>query len=466
MAIVKSLVILLRGNTSRLTSDFKPASKAIQGLKTQFTSTFTNVGLKIAGLAGAIVGVTSLAGAMMKLNSQFAKIDELAKAADKIGMTVAEMQALELAAGLAGSDVAAAEKAMLKFSQTLGRAQTGDTAAIEALDQIGLSVADFQNLSAIESFGLVSDSINQLGTQAQQTAAVMDIFGRGGTEIFNLIRGGSAAVQQAQADIQELGLELSRVDAAKVEMANDAWTRMQMLINGVFQQIAVALAPVFTALIETVLEMAKQSGFMGTVATTALEAITIGIEIVSRSFNFMMGVIRLVQTLFVSFFSLVLNGLAQVEKALIYLGGQQFDFGIANLASEVDKVMMDLGRKMENNFGQAFGTNDFVEKFKQKLDDVAARSEDIVKNIDTKPFAEPLEPEIEIKEENIKGNLNVQSAERGSQEAFATIFGQQRGPLQAIVDATKEGNQILVQIGQKLDRNQMPQLAIAGDVFP
>jgi hypothetical protein len=469
VAIVKSLTILLRGNTSKLKSDFKPAKQAVSGLQKQFSATFTNVGLKIAGLAGAIVGVTSLAGAMMKLNTQFSKLDDLAKSADKIGATVGEMQALELAAKLSGTELAAAETAMLKLSQTLGKAISGDSAAVKALESIGLTVADFENLNPNEAFGKVSDAINQLGSQAEQTAAIMSIFGRGGTEVFNLIKGGSATINQATADIQSFGLELNRVDAAKIEMANDAWTKMQMMIDGLFQQIAVALAPAFTALIETIIELTKNSGVMGSVATTSLDLIIAGVDIASRSFSFMAGVVRSVQTAFATVLSFILKGLAQIEKALIMFGGQSFDFGIATLAKAADEVAADLGKKAGENFSQAFGKNDFSEKFKSKLAEIESRATEIAENVDKKAFARPLTPEVEIKEDNIKldkVDLNVASATGGSQEAFATIFGQQQRPMEAIVQATQQGNQILTQISNKLDRNQMPQLAIAGDVFP
>jgi len=463
VAIIKSLSILLRGDTSRLRRDFSPAKKQLAVLKNQTSSIFKGVGFKIAGLAGAVVGFTSLAGAMLKVNSAFKAIDTLAKSADKIGATVGEMQSLGLAAKLSGTSMEAVERSMLKFSQTLGKAIGGDTTAIKALEKLGLTVNDFEGLSATQSFGLVSDAINKLGSQAEMTSATMEIFGRGGTEIFNLIKGGSAAVDSAAESINAFGGELSRVDAAKVELANDAWTKMQTMLDGVFQRIAVGVAPAFAALIETVMELSQSTGVMGSISTFVLDSMVTGIEIVSRSFSFMAGVVRSIQTVFVSVAAVILNGLAQIESALIAFGGSTFDFGIQAIADAADTAAGELAGMAMDNFSQAFGKNDFVEKFEQKMGEIQGRAEDIADKVEGSVFAKAISPDVTIDQKKLDAAVDLKSAGRGSQEAFATIFGQQK-PMDSVVAATEKGNTILEQIRDGLVGTGGPRLAFGTGV--
>ena len=464
MAIVKSLMILLRGNTGRLKNDFRPAKKALTDLRTQATSVFKGVAFRITGIAGAVVGVTSLATAMVKLNSQFNRVDEIAKTADKIGTTVGEMQALALAAKLAGSDLGSVERSMIRFSQTLGKAISGDATSVKALENIGLSIESFEGLGATESFGLVSDAINKLGSQAEQTAATMEIFGRGGTEIFNLIKGGSEAINAATEDIQSFGGELSRIDAAKVEMANDAWTRMQALIDGLFQRLAVSVAPAFTALIETIFELTRSTSGFGDMGVFVLESITAGVEIVSRSFSFMAGIVRSVQSVFATLLSFVLDGLAKIEMALVAFGGQSFNFGIAALSQVADSAAQELANLANQNFAEAFGDNTFLNTFRSKLGEIESRAAQIASNVEGKIFAAPITPEIQVDQKKLQANVNLASAERGSQEAFATIFGGAK-PMDEVVAAQQEGNGILEQIKNSLVRQNRPQLAVEGDLL-
>jgi hypothetical protein len=279
----------------------------------------------------------------------------------------------------------------------LGKAFGGDASAAKSLAKIGLSIKDFDGLSATDSLGLVFDTIKGLESQAEKTAAMMEIFGRGGVEIFNLMEGGSAAIKQATKDIQGFGGELSRVDAAQVEQANDAWTRMQTLIDSVFQQLSVGLAPVFTSVVELITESGSEMQKFGSVSAQTTEILVTGIEFINRAWNFFLASINMARSLLLTMVAEGLSNLSRLEQALIKIGGVKFDFGITELAAATSQAQKEFDQLAARQFGQATGENKFANDLRSKLDDIKNKSKEIAAAVEDNIFAKPIKPEFDLK---------------------------------------------------------------------
>lgn len=66
--------------------------------------------------------------------------------------------------------------------------------------------------------------------------------------MISVLSQGSEAIEEQIKEAEKLGLAYSRVDAARVEEANDAWTRMASAIGGVVDRIVIDLAPLIEKL--------------------------------------------------------------------------------------------------------------------------------------------------------------------------------------------------------------------------
>jgi hypothetical protein len=207
-------------------------------------------GLKSAllGPLGAITGVLAGGGIAAGIKMAADRIDDLAKSSDRLGIATQSLAGLRLAATEAGASAQDLDTGMAKLQKTIADGAAGNKTAKDSLDAIGLSVSALSGMHADDQFKAVADAIKGLGNAGERTAATIDIFGRGGMSLANTLALGSEGLNQATKDAEALGLAISRVDAAKVEEANDAFGRIGKAIEGVFNKVTVLIAPLITGL--------------------------------------------------------------------------------------------------------------------------------------------------------------------------------------------------------------------------
>src|SRR5207247_2365101 len=93
----------------------------------------------------------------------------------------------------------------------------------------------------------IADKISKIENPAERATAAMQIFGKSGQQLLPLMMSGAEGLAAAQKEAEKLGLTYNRVDAAKVEAANDSMTRMKAVVTGVGNQLAIQLAPFIDA---------------------------------------------------------------------------------------------------------------------------------------------------------------------------------------------------------------------------
>lgn len=222
---IANLKAMLTLDTSKWMSGFSSAGKTAQtfvgGLQSKLIPSMGGLG---AQLGTAAAGVLSVGAALGSLNAGMNQIDRHAKLADRLGITVEEVQKLSLAADLAGTDVELLAKSMLKMGKNIGSG--GMT-----LDKRLFAVAD--SLAAIPDAG-------------KRAKRAEEIFGKGGLELINVLIQGGKGIRDSANAIDRFGLGMSRIDAAKVEAANDAWTELSTVIGGLRNKFAVELSPTMT----------------------------------------------------------------------------------------------------------------------------------------------------------------------------------------------------------------------------
>ncbi len=89
----------------------------------------------------------------------------------------------------------------------------------------------------------LADALARVENASERVALSQRILGRSGSRLINTLQGGSDALREQVEEAKRLGLAVNRIDAAKVEAANDATTRMRASVQGVINTIAVTMAP-------------------------------------------------------------------------------------------------------------------------------------------------------------------------------------------------------------------------------
>jgi len=221
------------------------AGGAVQG----YADRVAGVALKVAGSLAAIFSVAKLTGAV---NDTINAIDDLAKSADRIGVSTEELQTFRLAADLAGISVESLTTAFRFSQRALSEAASGTKEYADTFRMLGLSVSALQQMSPAEQFRAITNALQAVGNQADRTRLAMEVFGRGGSAMLTF---NTASLEDAANTIGRVGGAISRLDAAKVEEANDAMTRMKAAASMLWSEIVIMLAPAIEAAADMFIEM-------------------------------------------------------------------------------------------------------------------------------------------------------------------------------------------------------------------
>lgn len=113
--------------------------------------------------------------------------DEIDKASRRTGIAVDELQILQLATKLAGTEFSAIEKGLKTFNNNLFDFKKGTGEAKDAFNTLKLSFKDLENLTVSEQLETILLRANQLDKQFEKSAVLADLFGaRTGTALLPL----------------------------------------------------------------------------------------------------------------------------------------------------------------------------------------------------------------------------------------------------------------------------------------
>ncbi len=256
----------------RIIAEFSAQNKA-KGAMAGFRRDLQHTVRGIRRMATATLALAGVGGFGYMVKKQMAVIDSTAKLSDRLGIGTESLVAMQHAAKISGVETATLNKSLEVFSRRLGEVDMGVGQARHALDSLGLSYVDLINKSPDSLIGIIADQINQLGTQSQKAAAANYLFGRSGQQLLNLFDQGSAGIREYQREAEKLGITFSRFEAKQVEAANDAMTRLQSAMGGVFRTAAIELAPMVEDLATSFTKWATASGGLSDQLQDAADAI-------------------------------------------------------------------------------------------------------------------------------------------------------------------------------------------------
>ncbi|MCC6423552.1 MAG: hypothetical protein IT447_08750 [Phycisphaerales bacterium] len=232
----------------------------------------------IAQAAAVIGSALTIREVTRQVSEAMDAIDRTAKAADVAGMTTEAYIGLAHAADMAGVESASLEMGLRKLQTNLVDATAGAGEAGDALAKRGLDAGTLLTAGPDAAVGTIADALNRLPSAAERSAAAAKIFGeRAGPELLNMLSAGSEGIRMSQEEAAKLGLTMGRVDAAKVEQANDAISNMGKLFTGVMNHVAVALAPYLEGLAKKFIEVGAAGEGIGPKIAGAVEWVAMAV---------------------------------------------------------------------------------------------------------------------------------------------------------------------------------------------
>lgn len=194
----------------------------------------------LAGL-GVAVGVGAFVGFIRK-SSEAA--DQVGKLGQKVGASVQNLSALNLAAATADVGTDQLTVGLTFLNRKISDLVDGSPQVQTAFRQLGLSARDFKGKDAVQSFELVSQRMAQLGDGARKTQTAVEIFGRSGAQLIPLMNdladeGLASVIERAR----ELGVLFDEETVAATQKLNDDLKLLQMQAQGLGVQLATGMAP-------------------------------------------------------------------------------------------------------------------------------------------------------------------------------------------------------------------------------
>lgn len=215
-------------------------------------------GLKaFAAAAGATLSLGALG---MAVKSNIDRMDELGKAAQKIGIPVEELSKLEYAGKLADIALDSLTTTLAKFSKNLVEVVgggTNDTGA--ALRAIGVAAVDAQGQlrPTSEIIADVAEEFSVMRDGAGKTALAIALFGKSGAEMIPLLNGGRDAIAGAGRELQQFGGVVTPEATRRAQEFNDNLTRLQTAFSGLLQEAIAPILPELITLTQYFIDLAK-----------------------------------------------------------------------------------------------------------------------------------------------------------------------------------------------------------------
>lgn len=265
MTEVGRLTVRIDADTSGLDKGMKDAQGSVKKFRAAAMPAVKAMAAMTAAAAAATTAVAAFTRAGMNA------IDAQAKLARQLDSTIGGVRGLQLAAEDAGVSTNVINGAMERFSARLGEARRGSGQTADALARLGLNASELASMDVDERMATIADRVRELGLSGDQTADVLRQFGIRNREIVNLMRQGGDAIRDARDEIEDYGLAIDSIDAGTIEAANDALSRVGLVVESVRNSLAVEMAPVVLEIADRFNTAAREAGGWGSVVSGSAE---------------------------------------------------------------------------------------------------------------------------------------------------------------------------------------------------
>lgn len=201
---------------------------------------------KTSAVGLAALGAAAAASLGVLVAQSLQTNDALAKTADSLGITTEALAGLRHAADLTGVSQEKLDKSVQVMTKNIAEAAIGIGEARTAMSGLGLDAQALAKLSPDQQFAKIAGAMGDVTNSGERVRIAMKLFGEEGAGLINTLKLGETGLAAMAKEAEVLGISVSRVDAAKMEAANDAMTRAGGVVKGLGNEVAAKVAPLIT----------------------------------------------------------------------------------------------------------------------------------------------------------------------------------------------------------------------------
>ena len=210
-----------------------------------------------SGIHALADGVKKLGKALKDTVTDSAEYaDEMLSLSQKTGLSTDELQELKYAAELVDVDLDTMTGSLTKLTQSMDKASKGSGDAYDTFKKLGIEVKnqDGSLRDRNEVFQEAITALSKIEDETNRDALAMDLFGKSAQELNPIITDGGAALNEFRQEAHDMGYVLDNEALTSLGQVDDSFQRMDKAVEGVKNQIGVALAPVVTEIGEKLLD--------------------------------------------------------------------------------------------------------------------------------------------------------------------------------------------------------------------
>ncbi len=205
---------------------------------------------KVFSLKGAIATLAGTGGLGLLVTSSISAADAIGKTASRIGVGVEAYQELVFAAREAGVEQGLFTNALTALVRRSGEAINGNKGFAQSFADLGITIEDLRSLRPEQLLGRVADGVKDLGSQAEQIAALDRVMSEAGRRMFNFTNLGSDGIERLRQEARDLGVVLDSVMVREAERAGDQLGRVGNILRTNLTRAVLSLTPQLIALAE------------------------------------------------------------------------------------------------------------------------------------------------------------------------------------------------------------------------
>ncbi|MGH6895775.1 MAG: hypothetical protein ACREJ5_04410 [Geminicoccaceae bacterium] len=254
--LIGDAVLQLRTDGARLDRGIRRGRQQAQDLDRRFRLTSRNIVGSISRIGaafGVAFGATTVVGL---ITGTAAALDEVVKAADRVGVTVEALQELRFAAQLAGVDSRTLDTALQRFGRRVAEAAQGTGELRDTLLQYNIEVRDSngQMRTQEEILGDLANAIKGAESEQERLRISFKAFDSEGAALVEMMRQGEAGLERFRRQARETGSVVSNETARAFVDFNDEITVMIASIRGALVPV---LENVLTPALRTLSDLIK-----------------------------------------------------------------------------------------------------------------------------------------------------------------------------------------------------------------
>jgi hypothetical protein len=263
MAKVDELVVEIKGDikdlTKKLDGALKETKKATDGMGGAFSSLNNPIGkaavaLGAFGLAaeGAKIAMTPFISAIQRMSEK----GFLLRTSKQLGINVEKFQEFSFAARSVGVETVVMADAIKDLNVKITDTAKNGGVLEDALKQLGLEAKNLVKLTPDQQFEKFADAISKADENLARFA--LDEINDSMFQLFNLVRGGSEALNGAAKEARELNQVFTEMELKKMEQVSIEAGKIKAGFVGLLDEALIELAPLMKQFLETTLKGIKE----------------------------------------------------------------------------------------------------------------------------------------------------------------------------------------------------------------